>query len=184
MVTTLGYAILGLLARGSHSGYDLAQLLQVKVGAFWQASHSQIYPELARLTTHGLVLHEVIAQTDRPDKKLYVITEAGRAALRAWVDAPLAMTGRRDEFMLKAFSLWLADPQRAITELRTHARQHAAQQAQYERLLIEKCAGAVPPINTPMFSSYLTLHRGVAYEREYTAWCNWAADLIAQQTEH
>jgi Virulence activator alpha C-term len=30
----------------------------------------------------------------------------------------------------------------------------------------------------PPFATYLTLHRGLSYEREYAAWCSWAAEHI------
>jgi DNA-binding PadR family transcriptional regulator len=85
MPSTLGYALLGLLAREPLSGYDLAQQMKGPVAFFWQAQHSQIYPELARLEKDGLVQFEVVPQYDRPAKKVYAPTEAGRAALRAWV---------------------------------------------------------------------------------------------------
>jgi DNA-binding PadR family transcriptional regulator len=51
--TTLGYAILGLLAREALSDYDLSSRMRARVGLFWQARHSQIYPELARLEEGG-----------------------------------------------------------------------------------------------------------------------------------
>jgi hypothetical protein len=64
-LSTLGYALLALLARGPRSGYDLAQRMNRPIGFFWQAQHSQIYPELARLEQLGWVTHQVIVQEDR-----------------------------------------------------------------------------------------------------------------------
>ena len=52
-MTTLGYAILGLLSREDLSGYDLTQRMAGRVGYFWSARHSQIYPELAKLEDGG-----------------------------------------------------------------------------------------------------------------------------------
>jgi len=49
---------------------------------FWQARHSQIYPELARLEEKGLVTHQVVEQQDRPDKKVYSVTDSGLDALK------------------------------------------------------------------------------------------------------
>ena len=181
MQPMLAYAILGILARDAYSGYDLLHMLQVKVGAFWQARHSQIYPELARLEAQGLVTHEVIAQSDRPAKKVYSITAEGRAALAEWANLPMQPPQRRDEFLLKAFAIWLATPEVAIAEFREHARQHREQQAHYQRLLAERCSGAVPAFHEPMFATYITLHRGISYEREYAEWCDWVADLVTQQ---
>src|SRR5438270_4169475 len=100
-VTALGYALLSLLARELLSGYDIARYMQVPVGFFWQARHSQIYPELARLEAQGLVTHQVVEQRDRPDKKLYSITGAGHAALRQWVTEPTADPPVRNELVLK-----------------------------------------------------------------------------------
>ena len=55
MTSTLGFALLGLLARGSLSGYDIAAQLSHGVGPFWYARHSQIYPELARLEAANIL---------------------------------------------------------------------------------------------------------------------------------
>ena len=53
------------------------------VGFLWKAQHSQIYLELAHLEDLGYVLHEVIPQEDRQQKKLYRITATGRSILKA-----------------------------------------------------------------------------------------------------
>ena len=117
-MTTLGYALLGLLAREPLSGYDLAGLMRARVGFFWEARHSQIYPELARLEGKGLVTHVVVEQQDRPDKKVYEITAAGLSALKEWVTTPVEQRAARDELVLKAYSMWLADPGRAVALFR------------------------------------------------------------------
>ena len=44
---TLKYAILGLLNREPMTGYDIAKEFSKDLGEFWNAKHSQIYPELA-----------------------------------------------------------------------------------------------------------------------------------------
>ena len=180
-VTTLGYALLGLLARRECSGYDLAGQMRRPVGYFWHARHSQIYPELARLEARGLVTHRVVVQRDRPDKKVYAITEAGRQALRAWITAALDEPPVRNELVLRAYSLWLADPQAALALFREHERRHEAQLAQYREIEGQwtgGAAGALPPVDTPEFAAYATLQRGIGYEREYAAWCRWVADRL------
>jgi len=179
--TTLGYALLGLLVRESLSGYDLARSLKRPIGFFWHAGHSQIYPELARLEEAGLITHEKIAQDDRPDKKLYAITEAGRAALSVWVTAPLEPPDPRDELMLKAYSLWLGDTDAARALFLEHAAIHRARMERFEvlRVRVEETGGsAVRKPDSPHFGRYLTVNRGITYEREYAAWCAWVADLL------
>src|SRR5262249_1310792 len=111
--STLDYALLGLLARRALSGYDLVQYMQKSIDAFWHAHHSTVYPEVARLEAEGLVTHTVVEQQDRPDKKVYTLTELGRERLRLWVTSSLRIPPDRDEFMLRTFSVWLADPHEA-----------------------------------------------------------------------
>lgn len=180
-ITTLGYALLGLLARQSLSGYDLARQMKAPVGFFWQARHSQIYPELARLQTLGLVTSELIEQQDRPDKKLYTITEAGREALRSWATEPAAPAPIRSELVLKAHSVWLADRPKAAALFREEQRRHEAQLAQYEgyRVDMERGLGdALRQVDSSHFASYATLRRGIGYERELIEWCRWVADQL------
>jgi DNA-binding PadR family transcriptional regulator len=180
-VATLGYALLGLVARRPLSGYDLARQMRRPVGYFWQARHSQIYPELARLEAQGLVVHQVVEQLDRPHKKVYSITEAGREALRAWVTSPVDAPPGRDELVLRAFTLWLADPAAAAALFREHERRHEAQLAQYREIearLVRGTGGALPPADAPEFAAYAALQRGIGAERAYTSWCGWLADQL------
>jgi DNA-binding PadR family transcriptional regulator len=181
-MTTLGYALLGLLAREPASGYDLMRQMQAPVGFFWRARHSQIYPELARLEADGFITHEVVAQVDLPDKKVYTITPVGLAQLHAWITASAEPPVIRDEVLLKVFSLWMADPPAAIALLRDQERRHVAQLAVFaelERQLEAKGAEIQRP-NEPYFATYLVLRRGIGYEQEYLAWCRWVITMLEQ----
>jgi DNA-binding PadR family transcriptional regulator len=180
-MTTLGYALLGLLARGPASGYDLTRHLRAPIGFFWRARHSQIYPELARLEAAGLVTHAVVAQQDLPDKKVYTITESGSDALKRWVTAPVEPPVLRDEILLKTYSVWLAEPAAAAALFRDHEGRHAEQLRVYEALqrqLEAKGAEAISRPDSPDFASYITLQKGIRYERQYLEWCRWVAELL------
>jgi DNA-binding PadR family transcriptional regulator len=180
-MTTLGYAILGLLSREDLSGYDLTRRMKGQVGYFWSARHSQIYPELARLEGGGYVTHSVVEQKERPDKKVYEITDAGLAALREWVAMPLAPRPTRDELTLKTYSIWLADPEEAVRLFREEEVRHEEQVAHYEgiRAWMEgEWREELKRTNSPEFASYATLRRGIGYEMEYAGWCRWMADSI------
>jgi DNA-binding PadR family transcriptional regulator len=176
--STLGYGLLGLLARTPLSGYELAQQMKGTVRFFWHARHSQIYPELARLEAAGLVTHEVVPQHDRPDKKVYSPTPAGMEALRRWVTAPTEPLAVRDELVLKAYSLWLADPASAVALFREHERLHRAQLARYEEFrqqFEQEYSSILDRADSPEWASYATLRRGLLYEREVAEWCAWVA---------
>ena len=184
-ITTLGYALLTLLARRTLSGYDLVRALKRPIGFFWHARHSQIYPELARLQREGLVTFEVVEQDDRPDKKLYTLTAAGRAALQRWAAAPLQFPSERSELLLKAYSVWLAEPEQAIKLFRSHEEYHTAQLIRYAQILseLEEKYGAIA-VDTPPFGDYATLQRGIGYEREYAAWCRWMVEQLERHRQH
>lgn len=182
---TLSYALLGLLARKSLSGYDLSQQMKRRVGPMWSALPSQIYPELARLEAQRLVTHQVVEQQDhRPDKKVYDITEAGRAALRAWVTAPTPPSTLRDEFLLKAYSIWLADPKQALECFHEHEQAHRKQLAEHEELLARltrEWGSALEQHDSPLFGSALALRYSIGYEQNYLEWCQWVIEQLEQQ---
>ena len=55
---TLKYAILGLLNRNEMTGYELSKEFETTLFEFWNAKHSQIYPELKKLTEEGSVAYK------------------------------------------------------------------------------------------------------------------------------
>jgi PadR family transcriptional regulator AphA len=181
VTSTLGFALLGLLARSPLSGYDIASQLKEGVGPFWHAQHSQIYPELARLEADGLVSHERVSQHDRPDKKVFSVVPAGRAALAEWVSSPFEGHQLRDELTLRAYSVWLAEPRAAAATFRSQELQHRDQLARYQQYSIDMertCGPKLWRSDAPEFATYATLQRGLAYERELAAWCGWMADAL------
>jgi DNA-binding PadR family transcriptional regulator len=180
-MTTLGYAILGLLSREDLSGYDLTRRMAGRVGYFWSARHSQIYPELARLEGGGYVTHTVVEQTERPDKKVYKITATGLEDLKQWVTRPPVPRPVRDELTLKAYSVWLADREKAARLFREEGLRHEEQLAHYEDLrtwMEDEYEGEVRDPASSWFASYATLRRGIGYEKEYAEWCRWMADSV------
>lgn len=179
--STLAYALLGLLAREPLSGYDLARQMKGPIRFFWHARHSQIYPELARLQAAGWVTHEVVPQADRPAKKVYTVTDSGRAALRDWVAEPMPLQPVRDELTLKAFSLWLADPAAATATFREQARQYRAQQAAFagfEAQMQAEWGAQLDQPTSPEWALYATLRRGLGFAREAADWAEWVTEQL------
>jgi len=180
-VGTLGYALLGLLAREPLSGYDLAQRLGERVAFFWGAKHSQIYPELRKLGRAGLISHKRVAQRDRPDKKVHRITATGRRLLAEWVTSPYEPPPVKDELMLRMYSLWLADPARAVALVRQELQRHRERLAQYrafEAEIREHWTASLDDPRSPRFATCATLRRGLAYEKGYADWLAWLAGTL------
>lgn len=100
---SLKHAILGFLNYAPHSGYDLKATFDMSVQHFWPADQSQIYRTLGAMADKGWVTVEVIEQDERPDRKVYHITEEGREKLRRWLTAPLPPSSVRNAELIQVF---------------------------------------------------------------------------------
>lgn len=100
----LAEAILVCLTEKPMSGYDLAKNFDASVGFFWRASHQQIYRELAKLRTRGLVQSEEISQSGKPNRIVHTITDEGRAVVRQWSLKQPRMPAIKDDLLLKFYA--------------------------------------------------------------------------------
>lgn len=91
---------LGILSFGDATGYEIKKMSQDdRFSHFVDASFSAIYPALVRLTKEGLVSCRREKQSNRPDRKVYSITDAGRAAFAEALDAEPAPDKFKSEFL-------------------------------------------------------------------------------------
>ena len=111
---SLRYGLLNLLSAEPLSGYDLSQYFAVSMGNVWPAQHSQIYPELAKLVSDGL-----IAQTGEGPRgrKVYETTPEGIEALRAWMRDTEPDYSVRCEALLRIFCVWVLPEDEALAHL-------------------------------------------------------------------
>ncbi|KWX23026.1 PadR family transcriptional regulator [Mycolicibacterium wolinskyi] len=89
----LPHAILVSLCEQAGSGYELAHRFDRSIGYFWAASHQQIYRTLRAMENDGWVHVTPVVQRGRPDKKVYTVSDAGRAELARWIAEPLSGRG-------------------------------------------------------------------------------------------
>lgn len=103
------FALLGLLVPGERHGYQLRARFERFLSGLWPVNVGQVYTTLARLERDGLVESAVVEQDDRPDRRVYWLTDEGRDALDQWLREPAPDAGRmKDEFFLKLLVHWLA----------------------------------------------------------------------------
>ena len=83
-VSATTYALLGLLAVRSWTGYELTQQLRRSLHFVWPSSEGHLYREQKRLIELGWasVNREPVGRRQR---QRYTITDVGRRALRAWL---------------------------------------------------------------------------------------------------
>ncbi len=112
------YALLGLLSVAPDlSGYDMRKGIQSSIGYFWGESYGQIYPALKRLSAEGLIAPSKSSSNGRV-RQTYVLTDAGRTALREWLALPFHNDPPRNEFLLKLFFSREAGPSVAAAHVR------------------------------------------------------------------
>jgi DNA-binding PadR family transcriptional regulator len=112
-------AVLGLLAwSGEASGYELHKRAASSVGFIWAPARSQLYAVLKRLAEAGLASAREVVQADRPDKRLFTVTEGGMATLRDWLDSVEPIEPEdRDGVLLKLFFGAFGDPETGRRQL-------------------------------------------------------------------
>ncbi|MEJ1931002.1 PadR family transcriptional regulator, partial [Nostoc sp. NIES-2111] len=120
----LSQAILTCLINAPHSGYDLSKVFSESVGYFWQASQQQIYRELSKLESAGLIVSEVIPREGRLDKKVYSITEQGKQHLIEWMHKPSEPDIIREDLLVKIFSGGIVPVNVLIEDVVRHRRIH------------------------------------------------------------
>jgi DNA-binding PadR family transcriptional regulator len=176
---SLRYAILGLLARESLTGYDLTKRFDTTIAFFWSAKHSQIYPELAALTKEGLVTFEVVTQTSKPNKKVYTITPDGLQALADWVAEPREKRTVKDPMLLRAWTIGTVDPDLVLPQLRE------AKEEWGKRVDFLEAIEVNPPeregrddFDLAWEGPMLGLRLGIMQARTYCDWLSWAIERV------
>ena len=110
--------LLALLAREAAHGYQLQAQLQLALGPLADALNGgHVYVTLGRLEKAGLVVADQVRGAERPNRKVYELTAAGRDRVRAWLEDVSWPKPAPAEFHLKlvaAIASGLADPVRVI----------------------------------------------------------------------
>jgi DNA-binding PadR family transcriptional regulator len=170
-LTATEAAVLGLLADGEHSGYDLAKRAEESVGHIWAPAKSQLYAVLPRLAEAGLARRRSVRQARRPDKQLYRMTAAGKQAFRRWLDEgpPRSL----DELLLKVFFASFASRAALRSQLEEYRDDQTALLDEYraiERRIADDPRGRY---------GYLTLRYGIAHTRCRLRWVDEAIEELA-----
>lgn len=181
-MSTLGYAILGLLHRRSMTGYELSKEFESGLFEVWSAKHSQIYPELKGLYESGLIEYQVEISGTVLEKKVYTITPAGQQALRDWAQAPCApLQAPKDEFRLRLFFSDCISPEQRRKLLEERLAQH---RKRLERIRSDQEKfDVLPPREEQAFSDYLVLLGGIAREEATCRWLETCLELCRQREE-
>jgi DNA-binding PadR family transcriptional regulator len=141
---------LGILSFGDASGYEIKKSVEDGMfNHFIEASYGSIYPALTRLTEEGLLDCHEEAQTGRPDKKVYTLTDAGRRELAKAISAPPRDAVFKSEFL---FVMLLGNlvPREHLARIYLERLAHV--RAEYE--MIRECAQGCEDPGTRFATGY------------------------------
>jgi DNA-binding PadR family transcriptional regulator len=172
---SLRYGLLDLLAWEPMSGYDLSRYFAVSMGNVWPAQHSQIYPELAKLLTDGLITQTSEGPRGR---KVYQATPAGIDALRVWMRDSEPDYSIRNEALLRIFCLWVLPTDEALALLERDRAHYLERLDEMDRVIADKDWAA----NQTTRASRLTIEFGRRYFMTLIEWVDWATEQVAAGT--
>ncbi|MEE4543310.1 helix-turn-helix transcriptional regulator [Streptomyces sp. V4-01] len=176
---SLRHALLGLLAEGPASGYDLARRFQEGLHSVWPAQHPQIYSELSRLATAGLI--EVDSHGPRR-RTAYRITDAGLVEVRRWLAEDEVDHSFRMEPLLRSFFFWLMEPEdlaRRLREEQARFEQSARSLRSYAGAKDRGEGGAAPRAR----AQRIALEAAVRVNDALAEWARWARETDPMASE-
>lgn len=171
----LSQAILTCLVECPRSGYDLSKVFSESVGYFWQASQQQIYRELGKLESTGLIISEIIPREGRLDKKIYSITEQGKQHLVEWMHKPSEPDVIREDLLVKVFAGGLVPVNVLIAEIENHRRIHVDKLSTYREIEQNNFPDSKELTQEEQLKK-LVLMAGIGCEQ---AWINWCDQTLA-----
>lgn len=164
MLSNTGYVILGFLANGPHSGYEIKQKVDISTRFFFAASYGQIYPELKKLEEQGLATGQQHQQGQRARVE-YSITPAGHAALDEWINEAVTKVEFRDEGLLRLFFADTKSPDQRLHVLKAMRDERAATLTVLKEI---ECKF----VSTPSTKKGLALDFGLGLFEYAVDWCD------------
>jgi len=168
------HVILGLLSQQPMSGYDIKRFLKSLDWLVGSSSFGSIYPALHALLTDSLVTVDVVYHQDRPPKKIYGITEAGKQVLQEWINQPAVPGASLKAFLMR---LMLAS-NFSHAGLIAHLEQRRSQ-VEIQRATLEQDTGGQDEATD--LGQRLALDYGLAVAMAELAWLDRTLEQLSEQ---
>lgn len=168
---SLRHAALGLLADHPASGYDLLKLFQLSMDMVWPATQSQLYGELNKMASEGLI---EVAHLGPRGRKEYAITDAGRAELQRWMMSPQEDPPIRNAALLRVLMLGEVAPEQRREYMETMRTLAERDQAHYEQL---RDSHDWTDSDDDFFAAAV-LENGLRWSKAKAEWASWVIDAM------
>jgi PadR family transcriptional regulator AphA len=172
---SLEYILLGLL-REPASGFDLKKVFDDRIGYFWSAELSQIYPTLGRLEKRGWLRSRDAAAKRGRGRRVWEVTPSGRRALTHWLAGEPAIGDERFAYLAQVYLMDelndLGKTLRFFLRLRDHFAQKLESLRRLERSWKEADSRYPDALPLPDFHVQLTLRKGLSALNAHVEWCD------------
>jgi PadR family transcriptional regulator AphA len=172
---SLDYILLGLL-REPASGFDLKKVFDDRIGYFWSAELSQIYPTLGRLEKRGWLRGRDAAAKRGRGRRVWRITASGRRALADWLAGAPVIGDERFPYLAQIYLMDelndLDKTLRFFFRLRDHFAQKLESLRRLERSWNEADSRYPDALPLPDFHVQLTLRKGLLSLETHVEWCD------------
>ncbi len=172
---SLDHILLGLL-REPASGYDLKKLFDERIGHFWAAELSQIYPTLKRLEDRGLVSSRPAPARRGSGRRVYELTDAGREVLRTWLTETPRLGAERMAYLGQLYFMGELDDLwqtlRFVRALRERFATKLAALEAVERTWMAADSGYPEGLPADDLHVHLTLRKGLHSLKAHLEWCD------------
>ena len=164
--------ILGMISKGTRTGYDIKRVADRSTRFFWAVSYGQIYPELKRLEEAGLIEGEASPNGAR-QRTAYSLTAAGRKALEQWLLSSEELGFElRDDALVRLFFADALPLEERLRLLRQMRQRHEAIVERLEQIRpdAERLSAQMPAV---------TLDYGLDQHRASVKWCRRMEEQLA-----
>jgi hypothetical protein len=128
----------------------------------------------------GLLTMEVDYQDDRPNRKVYSITDAGREELQRWLREPVELSQTRIPFLIQVFFAGRLPKEEILAQLRRNLALHQEQLAAYKGPVRDGMQQNIEKTGLEREGVFwsLTLEAGIENEKAWIKWCREAIETI------
>jgi PadR family transcriptional regulator, regulatory protein AphA len=178
---SLVHAILGMLTHQPMTGYELKTIcFDSSISNFWSADQAQIYRTLDKLAEQEFVSSQLEIQENRPNRKVYSITDAGRAELQRWLLTEQALPAYREPFLIQVFFANQLDNVQIIAAMEQQIKAHEARLKYYQTIPL--LPFGAPEMTRDLTFQRMTLEMGIRLEHAYIDWLHECIERVKQMS--
>lgn len=171
---SLSHVLLTSLLEKPSTGIELAKRFDRSMGFFWNATHQQIYRELAQMLEKGWISTLNLEDSDSR-KKTYQVESLGQEELQQWITQTSPHFKLRCELMVKLRAEAQLGGDSILSELKHHLALHKAQYALYQTIFAkDQQKQNQHNLRTSLIQQKI-LELGIQFE---VGWIEWLQEMI------